>query len=215
MKNILLMLMIQVFVFTIMGSKVFATDVTSFANPSYNLGDYENSLVEQNSETNDQQQITEPDIQPELVSVAKIIKFNVDPQMQIHPTRGTIELHKDKMVLNLTEIGFTCMSLDCPPPPVKNYSYEVSILKVQKTSCGTIEYVGRENLIPVDGMDTHIQVVDNTKNRCKTLIALEPTEIKLEIEFFNRQDGKYIKSSSSFSAEMLKSFVSMPINLPL
>lgn len=210
MKTLILAIIVQGLVLIQVSANAMPVTETAY-DSSMNLGSYENYISEQIPDPNSLDLRNPSD----LVYVAKLTRFNMDPILNLNPVKGIIEVRHDKIILKVTEIGVACLSLGCPPPPQKTTVFEVPASQVQTNSCGVVQYEGRSNKLPVDGDDTIIRVIDNTKNTCPTLIALEPTEIQLKIEYFDRREGKSVKTLSKFSAEALKAFVELPISQPL
>lgn len=65
------------------------------------------------------------------------------------------------------------------PAPIE---FTVPLQSTTVGGCNETIYTGEVNSMPVDGPRTKITVVDNRNNRCKHFRAIDPTEIRLELE---------------------------------
>lgn len=65
------------------------------------------------------------------------------------------------------------------PEPIE---FAVQNVVVHSTRCGDVIYTGTMDRRAEDGQLVTIEVTDNRRNTCETLVRLEPTVVKLKIE---------------------------------
>lgn len=146
----------------------------------------------------------------DIIASSELQNFKTDQELKISPTEGSVSIKRDAIILSLSEASTECKESVCISTQIRKLIFEVPLKNVSKNECGIIQYVGYENLIPVDGANTEIIVTDNSHNHCPSIAllgAFPKTEVKLTTEFFNRQEGKYIKASSVFTGGVLKATI--------
>lgn len=150
-------------------------------------------------------------IQLPKVLGAKLLQINIDPtspigNLNIRFGQVTVDQVKRNIKLDL-QYGPVCRPGFMCPRVIFNKRIELPITRsFRDTRCGIITYVASKNLMPVDGMNQSITVVDYSNNRCVMPMHLPymETSVKYDTAHYNRIEGKLVTTKSSFTAEALE-----------
>jgi len=97
---------------------------------------------------------------------------------------------------------------DCPPNAlcaafIPQIKFEIPLESVKTDSCGVVVYKAYEDKRPVDGKLTRIVVRDNSNSICE-MVYVAHTMIKMETAGYNRISGEEIRTTSTFTADLLQ-----------
>ena len=147
---------------------------------------------------------------PEVLG-ARLININIDQNshlgnLNIRFGHLTVDQVTKTSRLNLQHApvcrpGFMC------PRVILNKKIELPITRsFRDTRCGIITYVASKNMMPVDGMNRSITVVDYSANRCVMPMHLPymETSVTYDTAHYDRMNHGIKKSHSTFTADKLE-----------
>ena len=97
---------------------------------------------------------------------------------------------------------------NCPPNAfclayIPTYEITLPLKKVETDSCGSVIYTAERNMLPVDGTHEKLVVTDVSHSYCE-MVYVAPTMIKYSESFFDRLNGKFVKTKSHMTADRLE-----------
>lgn len=97
----------------------------------------------------------------------------------------------------------------CPMVMPEPVLITLPLVSVKQGHCDSVIYQARKDKRPVDGILEVLTVVDNSRfyNRCRTVRAVDITEVHYETSGYNRMEREQLKTHSVFTAEKLQSSV--------
>jgi hypothetical protein len=131
--------------------------------------------------------------------VSRILTVNMsqrDTGFPVHGGQIAIDLQAREVTLTL-EQGPTCPpGRFCSMIAVAPRVIKLALGSVQQDNCGTVDYKAMQDLRTVDGDLETIEVRDNTRNRCESMVARNATDIVLTI----------VPARASFNEEEVSTF---------
>jgi hypothetical protein len=131
---------------------------------------------------------------------AELTTWQLDPSVgsDDHVLSASIKIDRMKGEATL----FIARGMNCPPNrmcPMMMPAPVIVTLPVVATrqdSCGTWIWTAKQDLRPVDGALAQLVIKDNTRNHCPHFVALASTEVRYSTAFYDRINGREVKSQS-------------------
>ncbi len=87
----------------------------------------------------------------------------------------------------------------CTMEMIAPYTVNLPIVSRKKDTCGAMVTIASEDQRTVDGVFKKITIVDNSTNKCLTMVALSPVAVTYETDGYSRAGSA--KSVSTFIAD--------------
>jgi hypothetical protein len=117
---------------------------------------------------------------PHTVAQAALTTFNIDARESFNGANSgsvTVDLQSRIVSINLAFRPICGAGMACPQFIRELGQIALPLVSAQPTSCGSVVYTATRDLMTVDGGFQSIVVTDNTRFRCESLVAMQPTTV--------------------------------------